>query len=140
MSDWNNKIIDEFRAKHGVGITNFGDRLLLLNVRGAKSGKTYTIPLAFHRDGDNYVVAASKGGAPTNPDWYHNVEVNPDVEVEVGDRRFKAHARPLANGPERDALYAKHASFMPGFAEYEKHTDRTIPVIVLEPERVSKAA
>ena len=140
MSDWNTKIIDEFRAKGGVGVTNFGDRLLLLNVRGAKSGKTYTIPLAYHRDGAKYIVAASKGGAPTHPDWYSNVIANPDVEVEVGGKTLKAHARILPSGPERDELYARHASLMPGFHDYEQKTERTIPVIVLEPVAQSKAA
>jgi deazaflavin-dependent oxidoreductase (nitroreductase family) len=133
MSDWNANIINEFRAKRGVGVTNFGDRLLLLNVRGAKSGQVRTIPLAFHRDGDTYVVAASKGGAPTNPDWYYSVVANPDVEVEVGSKRIKAHARAIPQGPERDKLYGKHAELMPGFADYETRTTRTIPVIVLEP-------
>jgi deazaflavin-dependent oxidoreductase (nitroreductase family) len=140
MSDWNTKIIDEFRAKGGVGITNFGDSLLLLTVRGAKTGQPRTIPLAFHRDGANYVVAASKGGAPTHPDWYRNLVANPDVEVEVGSKRFKAHARAIPQGAERDQLYARHSDFMPGFKDYETRTERTIPVIVLEPVSESKAA
>jgi len=140
MSDWNTKIIDEFRAKGGVGITNFGDRLLLLTVRGARTGQLRTIPLAYHRDDDRYIVAASKGGAPTHPDWYRNLTVNPDVEVEVGGRRFKAHARVVPSGPERDALYARHASLMPGFADYEKRSPRIIPIVVLEPVTDSKAA
>ena len=135
MSDWNTKIIDEFRAKGGKGITNFGDRLLLLTVRGAKSGTSRTYPLAFHRDGDRYVVAASKGGAPTHPDWYKNIvaQAGGEVEVEIGDQRFAAHATPVAEGPERDRLYGKHAEFMPGFHDYELKTERIIPVVVLEP-------
>jgi len=137
MSDWNTKIIEEFRAKGGLGITNFGDQLLLLNVRGAKSGKTYTIPLAFTRDGDKFIVVASKGGAPTNPDWYGNLVANPDVEVEVAGQTFRAHARALPSGPERDELFARHADVMPGFRDYERHTERIMPVIVLEP--VAKA-
>src|SRR5690349_14047360 len=99
MSDWNTNIINEFRAKGGKGVTNFGDRLLLLTVRGAKSGTPRTYPLAYHRDGDAYVVIASKGGAPTHPDWYRNVIANPEVEIEVGTQRFKAHARPIPEGP-----------------------------------------
>ncbi len=137
MSDWNTKIIDEFRAKGGVGVTHFGDRLLLLTVRGARSGQPRTIPLAFHKDGDRFVVAASKGGAPTNPDWYRNVLANPDVEVEVGSEHFKARAHVYADGPERDKLYANHAERMPGFKDYETKTDRIIPVIVLEPVSAS---
>jgi len=140
MNDWNAKIIDEFRAKGGRGVTNFGDRLLLLTVRGARSGQPQTIPLAFHRDGDRFVVAASKGGSPTNPDWYRNLVANPDVVVEVGGARFAARAVALPEGPARDRLYARHAELMPGFAEYEKRTPRTIPVIVLEPESESVAA
>lgn len=140
MKDWNAKIIDEFRAKGGKGVTNFGDRLLLLTVRGARSGRPRTIPLAFHRDGDRFIVAASKGGSPTDPDWYRNLVVNRDVEVEVGGARFAAHAVALPDGPERDRLYARHAELMPGFADYEKRTTRTIPIIVLEPATESVAA
>lgn len=140
MTDWNTKIIDEFRHKGGVGVTNFGDRLLLLTVRGARSGKRRTVPLAYHRDGDRYVVAASKGGAPANPDWYRNLVINPDVEVEVGAQRFTARATPLPGGAERDRLYARHAELMPGFHDYEKRTSRTIPVVVLEPLADARAA
>lgn len=142
MSDWNTKVIDEFRSKGGTGITNFGDRLLLLTVRGAKTGTPRTYPLAFHRDGDRYVVAASKGGAPTHPDWYKNIvaQGGADVEVEVGDRRFKAHATPVAEGPERDRLYGQHAEMMPGFHDYELKTDRIIPVVVLDPIAKAQAA
>jgi deazaflavin-dependent oxidoreductase (nitroreductase family) len=142
MSDWNTNIINEFRAKGGKGITNFGDRLLLLTVRGAKTGTPRTYPLAYHRNGDSYVVIASKGGAPTHPDWYRNVSANPDVEVEIGTQRFTAHARPIAEGPERDALYEQQAQIMPGFRDYEVKTAgiRTIPVVVLEPVAESKAA
>jgi deazaflavin-dependent oxidoreductase (nitroreductase family) len=142
MSDWNTNIINEFRSKSGVGVQHFGDRLLLMTVRGAKTGQPRTIPLAYHRDGPNFVVAASKGGAPTNPDWYRNVLANPEVEVEVGSQRFKAHARVVAEGPERDALYERHAQNMPGFRDYQVQTAgvRTIPVIVLEPIPQSRAA
>src|SRR3954451_9439077 len=142
MRHWNTNIINEFRSKGGVGITNFGDRLLLLTVRGAKTGTPRTYPLAYHRDGNDYVVIASKGGAPTHPDWYRNVLVNPDVEVEVGAQRFKARARALPNGPERDQRYARQAEMMPGFRDYEVKTQgvRTIPVVVLEPVAEAIAA
>ncbi|HEY7025615.1 MAG TPA: nitroreductase family deazaflavin-dependent oxidoreductase [Candidatus Limnocylindrales bacterium] len=140
MSDWNTKIIDEFRARGGKNIPNFGDRLLLLTVKGAKSGTPRTYPLAFTRDGDKIVVAASKGGSPTNPDWYRNVVANPDVEVEIGDERFVAHATPLPQGAERDRLYGQHADVMPGFHDYEQKTDRIIPVVVLERVASSVAA
>ncbi len=132
MNDWNTKIIDEFRAKGGVGIPNFGDRLLLLTTRGAKSGRTHTTPLAYTRDGDRYVVIASKGGAPTNPAWYHNLVANGEADVEVGRQRFHVSAAPIPSGPERDRLFNAQAAIMPGFAEYERKTTRIIPVVVLE--------
>lgn len=136
MDDWNKRIIDEFRAKNGRGITNFGDRLLLLTTRGAKSGRTRTTPLAYHRDGDRYVIAASKGGAPTHPAWYHNLVKHREAEVEVaagsGTEKFRVRATPIPKGPERDRLYGAHAELMPGFREYPKKTTRTIPVVVLE--------
>ena len=127
-------MIDDFRAKGGKGIAHFGDRLLLLTTTGAKSGRTLTAPLAYHRDGDRYVVAASKGGAPTHPGWYHNLLANPDATVEVGTEKFRVRAKPLAKGPERDRLYAEHARRMPdlGFAGYPQKTKRVIPVVVLE--------
>jgi deazaflavin-dependent oxidoreductase (nitroreductase family) len=131
MADWNSKIIDEFRSNQGrVGGYFKGMDLLLLHVTGAKSGKTYIKPLAFHMDGDNYVVAASKGGEPTNPAWYYNLVAHPEVEVEVGTDTFRAKATE-ATGAERDRLYAAHAAKMPNFNEYEQKTDRVIPVFVL---------
>ena len=136
MNDWNKQIMDEFRAKKGRGIANFGDRLLLLTTRGAKSGHTRTTPLAYHRDGDRYVVAASMGGAPKHPAWYHNRVKHREAEVEIakgdGTEKFKVRATPIAKGPERDRLYGAHADLMPGFRGYETKTKRIIPVVVLE--------
>ena len=133
-SDWNKRVVDEFRTKGGKGIGHFGDRLLLLTTTGAKTGRTLTKPLAYHRDGDRYIVAASKGGAPTHPDWYHNLVAHPEATVEVGTQKFKVRAKPLPKGPERDRLYNEHARLMPdlGFAGYPQKTKRTIPVVVLE--------
>ena len=133
-TDWNKKMVDEFRAKGGKGLGHFGDRLLLLTTTGAKSGRTLTSPLAYHRDGENYVVAASKGGAPTHPGWYHNLLAHPEGTVEVGNEKFRVNAKPVAKGPERDRLYAEHARQMPhlGFAGYPQKTKRVIPVVVLE--------
>ncbi len=99
MADWNKGTIDDFRAKGGKGIGHFGDKLLLLTHRGAKSGQVRTTPLVYHRDGDRYVIAASMGGAPSNPAWYHNLMKNPDAEIEVGTERFKVRAKPLPEGP-----------------------------------------
>lgn len=132
-NDFNQQIIDEFHAKAGkVGGPFEGMDLLLLTTTGAKSGQTRVIPLAYSKDGDNYVIAASKGGAPTNPDWYHNVVAHPEVTVEVGTDKFSAQAEVVADEAERRRLYDQHAAKMPGFAEYEKQTSRTIPVVVLK--------
>jgi deazaflavin-dependent oxidoreductase (nitroreductase family) len=128
-ANYNQAIIDQYRANGGK--TNHPLPLLLLITKGAKSGETRTNPLAYSRDGDHYIVLASKGGAPTNPAWYHNVLANPIVTVEVGDDRFQARATP-ATGDEYERLFTQHATQMPGFAEYKKKTSRQIPVIVLE--------
>ena len=132
MADWNKGIIDEFHAKGGKGIGPFGDRLLLLTTRGAKSGQVRTSPLAYHRDGDRYVVAGSKGGAPTHPGWYHNLVKHRDAEIEVGTEKFKVRATPLPRGPERDRLYEAHGDKLAAFREYPKKTKRVIPIVVLE--------
>jgi deazaflavin-dependent oxidoreductase (nitroreductase family) len=140
VSDWNTKIIDEFHAKGGRDVGPFGDRLLLLTTRGAKSGRAHTTPLAYTRDGDKYVVIASMGGAPRHPAWYHNLVAHPDAEVEIGTERFKVHATPLPSGPERDRLYEAQAQLMPGFRSYQEKTTRIIPVVLLERERSAALA
>jgi len=131
-------VIEQFRNNDGKIESGMfkGARLLLLTTTGAKSGQTRVNPLAFTRDGDNYVVIASKGGSPTHPDWYRNVEANPAVRVEAnttdGVKDFPARAR-VAQGAERQRLFDAQAAIMPGFAEYQRKTAREIPVIVLEP-------
>ena len=125
-------MIDEFHAKGGKGIGHFGDKLLLLTTRGAKSGKTYTTPLVYHRDGDRYVIAASMGGAPKHPAWYHNLTKHREAEIEVGTDKFKVRATPIAKGPERDRLYNAHGENFAAFKDYPKKTTRIIPVVVLE--------
>ena len=134
--DWggfNQGVIEDFRTHHGEITTGpfTGRSLLLLTTRGAKSGRERTNPLAYTRDGERIFVIASKGGAPTNPDWYRNLRANPRVTIEVGPERFEANAR-VAKGAERRRLYDLQASRMPGFKEYERRTTREIPVIVLE--------
>ncbi|MFI6047500.1 nitroreductase family deazaflavin-dependent oxidoreductase [Nocardia sp. NPDC051321] len=132
MSDWNSQIIEEFRSNAGkVGGPFDGADLLLLTTTGAKSGLSRTTPVAYLRDGANLVIIASKAGAPTSPDWYHNLRANPEVTVEVGTETHKATATPITEGPERDRLYAAMVEVMPGFAEYEQKTDRVIPVVTL---------
>lgn len=132
-NDWNGKIIEEFRANEGrVGGMFANTPLLLLHTTGAKSGKARINPLAYLKDGERYVIIASKGGAPTNPDWYYNVMAQPEVQIEVGTEQMAARAT-VAEEPERSALYEKMVAKNPGFDEYRRKTTRTIPVIVLTP-------
>ena len=128
-SEYNQKIMDEFRANGGV-VTGRGKTLLLLHTFGAKSHQEHINPLAHTRDGDRYVIIASKGGAPNHPDWYYNIIANPSVRIEVGTEKFEAEAM-IASEPERTRLYDQMSAVMPGFAEYQKKTTRIIPVIVL---------
>jgi deazaflavin-dependent oxidoreductase (nitroreductase family) len=132
MSDWNKQVIAEFRANDGkVGGPFENMTLLLLHTTGAKSGKQRVNPVATIKDGDRWVIIASKGGAPSNPDWYYNIVANPQVGVEYGTEEFQAQAT-VTEEPERTQLYNKVAALYPGFVEYEKNTDRVIPVITLE--------
>jgi deazaflavin-dependent oxidoreductase (nitroreductase family) len=132
VNDWNRQVIEEFRANGGkVGGPFAGAPLLLVTTTGAKSGKRRTIPLAYLPDGERQVIFASKAGAPTNPDWFHNLIAHPEVTVEVGNETFEATAV-VTEGTERDELYAKQAARMPNFAEYQEKTTRRIPVIALE--------
>jgi len=131
MNDRNKMIIDEFRANAGkVGGPFAGRTLLLLHTIGAKSGLERINPVAFITDGDQLVIIASKGGAPTNPHWYHNLVAHPSASVEVGTEKVEVQASVTAE-PERTRLYNKMVEMMPGFAEYQRKTKRTIPVIVL---------
>lgn len=133
MSDYNAPIIEEFRTNDGkVGGPFEGATMLLLHTRGARTGQPRVNPLVYLPDGDRYVVFGSKGGAPTNPDWYHNLLANPDVTIEVGTSTIAVRAREIT-GPERDELYARQVERRASFAEYPKKTDRLIPAIALEP-------
>ena len=129
----NQRIIDEFHANEGkVGGHFEGKNLLLLHTRGAKSGKERVNPVAYVRDDGRYVVIASKGGAPTNPDWYYNILAHPRLTVEVGTGTFQVDAQ-VAEEPKRTRLYNKMVEMMPGFDDYRRRTEREIPVIVLTP-------
>jgi deazaflavin-dependent oxidoreductase (nitroreductase family) len=133
VNDRNLTIIDEFRANEGrVGGRFEGKALLLLHTKGAKSQQERVNPLAYVKDGNRYVVIASKGGAPTHPDWYYNILANPLVTVEVGREKFQAHAV-VSQEPERTRLYDQMVAVMPGFDNYRRKTNRVIPVIVLTP-------
>jgi deazaflavin-dependent oxidoreductase (nitroreductase family) len=131
--DWNRKVIEEFRTNDGVVGGMFeGASLLLLHHKGAKSGTERVNPLVYHRDDDKYVIFASKAGAPTSPDWFHNLVANPDTTIEVGIQTIPVRAR-VAEGEERERLWTTQKEKAPQFAEYEAKTDRVIPVVVLDP-------
>ena len=133
MSDWNTKIIEEFRANEGrVGGSFQGAPMLLLTTTGRRSGERRTNPMMYLADGDRLLVFASKGGAPTNPDWYRNLIAAGEATIERGTETYKVTVRELT-GAERDRIYAEQARRYPGFAEYERQTAgiRTIPVLEL---------
>jgi deazaflavin-dependent oxidoreductase (nitroreductase family) len=132
MNDWNRGTIEAFRANHGqVGGFWEGRPLLLLTTTGAKSGKVHTTPVMYLREGDRVFIFASKGGAPTHPDWYHNLVAHPDVTVEIEDKTYRAIAKPVT-GEKRDQIYARWEERYPQFREYQEKTSRSIPVIELE--------
>lgn len=131
MSDFNEQVIEEFRANGGaVGGPFEGAPMILIHHIGAKSGTVRVTPLVYFPDGDRIVIMASKGGAPTNPDWYHNLVVNPRIDVEVGSETFAVDVAEV-EGEERQALWRRVVAAMPGFGEYEKQTTRQIPVMSL---------
>ncbi|MGE0795396.1 MAG: nitroreductase family deazaflavin-dependent oxidoreductase [Acidimicrobiia bacterium] len=130
--DRNQRIIDEFRANGGVVGGPFeGMTILLLHHEGARTGTKRVNPLAYREEDGRLFVFASMGGAPTNPDWYHNLRAHPEVEVEVGTDRFPAVATVL-EGDERDRIWAHQKADRPQFADYEARTERVIPVIALD--------
>lgn len=134
MSDWNTKIIEEFRANGGeVGGAFAGRPLLLLHHKGAKSGTHRVTPLMYEDLDEGYAVFASKGGADTNPDWLYNLKANPQTSIEVGNDRIDVRAR-IAEGEEHEIIWEKWKRDWHFFAEYEAKTSRDrIPVVVLEP-------
>lgn len=129
---FNQQVIDEFRANAGrVGGMFEGSQLILLTTRGARSGRPHTTPLGFLADGpDRILVIASAGGAPGNPDWFHNVLTTPLVTVETGSRTYEALAVPLPPD-ERDAAWARAVATDPGWAGYQAKVTRKIPVVAL---------
>ena len=130
--EFNRKIVEEFRANGGkVGGMFANAPMILVTMKGAKSGQSRTTPLVYSRDGDRYVVIASMAGAPNNPDWYHNLKANPEATVEIAGEKFKVKAK-LATGAERERLFNQQAAMLPVFNDYRKKTTREIPVFVLE--------
>jgi deazaflavin-dependent oxidoreductase (nitroreductase family) len=132
FNDFNRGIVDEFRANGGaVGGPFEGAPMILITHKGAKSGTERTSPLVYSTDGDDIVIIASMGGAPTHPAWFHNIKANPQVGVEIGTESYTANAKILTDGPERQRLFDQQAQVMPNFKEYQEKTDRVIPVVVL---------
>jgi deazaflavin-dependent oxidoreductase (nitroreductase family) len=133
FADYNAALIEEFRSNGGVVTGEFAQApLVLITTTGAKSGQRRTTPLVHTKNAaGDVVIIASKGGAPNHPHWYLNILANPQVSVELPGEAYEARAR-VAPEPEREQLYRAQAALMPNFAEYEKQTDRTIPVVVLE--------
>ncbi len=130
--DFNRNLINDLRTNGKPTSGPFlGRNVLILTTKGAKSGEVRENPLVYTRDGDHYVIVASKGGAPTHPAWYHNLVQHPEVTIEVGKDKFKARAH-VAQGDEHERLYTHHADINPTFHDYRNRTTRKIPVIVLE--------
>ncbi|HTA02008.1 MAG TPA: nitroreductase family deazaflavin-dependent oxidoreductase [Streptosporangiaceae bacterium] len=133
MSDWNDKIIEEFRANAGkVGGPFDGAPILLLHTTGAKTGQERVNPMMYRAVDGGYAVFASKAGAPTNPDWYHNLVAHPDVRAEIGTQTLALRAH-VADDGEREPIWTAQKTEYPGFQEYEEKTTRQIPVVILEP-------
>lgn len=133
--DFNSKVVTEFRDHAGkVGGPFEGAPVLLLHHKGAKSGKERVNPLVYQPVGDGFAIFASKGGAPSHPDWFRNLKANPVTVIEIGADTIEVTARQL-DGAERRPIWEKQKQLMPGFAEYEEKTTgiREIPVLLLEP-------
>lgn len=134
MNDFNERnraVIEEFRANEGRVGGFFEDKdLLLLHTTGVKTGVQHVTPLIYMADEDRLVIIASKGGAPTNPDWYYNLVANPEVKVELGKEEFEAYAEVIIE-PERSRLFNRMAEKYPFFAKYQRDTDREIPLVIL---------
>ena len=133
VNDWNRQIIAEFRANGGkCGGMFEGMPMLILHSTGAKSGLERLNPLVHQQLGDGWAIFASKAGAPTNPDWFHNLVANPATSIEVGTETIAVTAR-VADGDERDDIWSRQKVAAPQFAEYEESAgDRVIPVVVLD--------
>jgi deazaflavin-dependent oxidoreductase (nitroreductase family) len=132
FQQFNKRLIAEFRANGGkVGGQFAAAPMLLLTTTGRRSGQPRTNPVVYTTDNGRYVIIASKGGAPTNPDWFHNLRANPEVIVEIGGETFPARAT-VPEGAERDRLFTRMVGQMPGFGEYQTMTTRQIPVVLLE--------
>lgn len=130
-SEMNQPIVVDFRANRGPAGFLAGAPVLLLTTTGAKTGQPRTAPVVYTRDGNRYVVLASRAGAPANPAWYYNLLAHPRVTVELGEETFEARCS-FADGAERDRLFANHVAQLPNMDEYQRRTSRQFPVVVLE--------
>lgn len=134
MSDFNTQVIDEFRANRGVVGGHFeGVHVALVHIVGRRSGKKVIKPLLYLPDGDALVLVGSGGGAEKEPQWVANLEAMGEVTIEVGDRTLNAKPTALRDGPERDRLYPRFVEYWPDLLEYQTHTDRTFPLVRLDP-------
>jgi deazaflavin-dependent oxidoreductase (nitroreductase family) len=134
VNDWNQQIIDEFRANAGrVGGPFEGAPMILIHHVGAKTGTERVSPLVYFPEEDGrMIIIASKGGAPENPAWYHNLKANPKIDVEVGTETFAVVAEEVT-GEERARIWERVVAERPGFGEYQQKTSRAIPVLRLTP-------
>jgi len=132
--DFNRNLIKDLRAHGGKATSGpfMGRDVLILTTKGAKSKEDRENPLVYTQDDGRIVIVASKGGAPTNPSWYHNLKAQPHVTVEMEGRKFQARAD-VIDGEDYERLYKQHADINPGFWDYRQKTSRKIPVVVLEP-------
>jgi deazaflavin-dependent oxidoreductase (nitroreductase family) len=133
FGDFSRDLVADMRAHGGKPTSGpfLGRDVLILTTKGARSGEERVTPVVYTRDGEHYVIVASKGGAPTHPSWYHNLVKHPDVTVEVLGEKFTARAN-VIDEPKYEQLYQRHADKNPSFHDYRKRTSRKIPVIVLE--------
>ena len=134
LDDWTKSLIADMRAHGGRPSQGWaaGKPFIILTSKGAKSGKDRVAIATYHKDGNHWVIAASKGGADEHPQWFHNLSAHPDATIEVDNEVVPVHAVVEASGPERDRLWEDHVAQLPEFGEYPKKTDRVIPMVVLE--------
>lgn len=132
MPDWVQEHIADYLQDGEKGHDKLGVPALLLTTTGKKSGQPLVLPLFYVQDNGNYVVIASKAGAPEHPAWYTNLVANPNVQVQVRNNKFEAVAR-TASEEEKPALWEQMAKIWPAYNEYQEKTERPIPVVILQP-------
>lgn len=142
MADWQREHLDRYLATNGADghmWQRFGIPkpipTLILTTKGRSTGQRYMFPLIYGRDGEGYVLIASKGGAPKHPGWYRNLEANPEAEIQVVDRKYKVRARTVPAGAHRDALWKQMAELFPPYDDYQAKAGREIPLVVLDPAK-----